>query len=254
MPQTRLQPPPQSSIVAFFLQTRYLRVLGQRIFPVYTATTPDGVILHLRSRYGFDAATVEEVIYKRIYERFFSPGPGETVIDVGAHIGSFTVMAAREVGPSGKVVSLEPSAPNFKLLNLNISTNHFDNAKALNLAAGSTDDVGELRLYNRQGGNSFYSRELPLIGSQSVKITTLDSVAESLKLDRIDFVKIDVEGHELEVLKGASEILGEDHPKIVLETHEFGPSVEDLTGYLEKFNYSVKTTPYGSHLGLLYAS
>ena len=249
-----LQPPPRSAIVAFFLGTRYLRILGQRLFPVYEAKLPGGANMHLRSRYGFDAATVGEVIYKRVYERFFSPGRGETVVDVGAHIGSFTLIAASEVGPDGSVLSLEPSTRNFKMLARNIASNHLNNVRALNVAAGSAEGQAELALYSRAGGNSFYPRKLNRLGSEAVKVKTLDSVVSEFGLSRVDFVKIDVEGHELEVLRGASETLGRHHPKIVMETHDFGPPVEDLTGYLRQYRYSTTAVPYGKRLGLLYAS
>ncbi len=251
---TDSRPRSNSRLVDFFVQTRYVRIVGRQIFPVYSVTIPGGSTLYLRSRLGFDAATVSEVVYKRIYERFFSLKSGDTVIDAGAHIGSFTVMAAGEVGPSGRVVSLEPSNQNFEMLDRNVRSNHLTNVNILKLAAGSAEGTGELKLYNRLGGNSFYVRKVPQTGSEHVKITTLDSVFQQLKLARVDFVKIDVEGYELEVLTGASKILGDYHPKIVLETHDFGPSVEDLTKYLNTFGYSVRTVGYGTHQGLMYAS
>lgn len=254
MSNTGLQSHPKSHVVSFFLQKRYLRVLGQRIFPTYSVILPGGATLYLRSRFGFDAATVGEVVYKRIYERVFTLDPRDTVIDVGAHIGSFTVVAAGEVGPDGNVISLEPSVQNFRMLEKNIRTNQLANVLPLNLAAGSAEGVGELRLYNRPGGNSFYSRDFTMVGYESVKVATLDSISERFKLEKVNFVKIDVEGHELEVLKGAAKILGEYKPKLAIETHEFGPSVQELTEYLDGFNYSAKQVPYGPHQGLLYAS
>lgn len=222
---------------------------------MYRAEMPDSSIMYLRSRQGFDAATVGEVVYKGIYERNFSLGRGQTVMDVGAHIGSFTIMAAKKVGPGGIVVSLEPSSRNYKMLGVNIKANHYGNVRPLNMAAGSTPGVARLNLYRRPGGNSFHERgDFDRVGVEEVKVTTLDGIADELKLGRVDFIKIDVEGHELEVLKGASRILGAFHPNIVMETHDFGPSIVGLTEHLKRFDYSVTAVPYGNRLGLMYAS
>lgn len=249
-----LVPRPDSAFLRFLLGTPYLRVIGRRIVPLYSIRTSEGIVLHLRSNYDFDAATVAEVVYRGIYERFFKPDKGQVVIDVGAHIGSFTVKASMEVGGEGHVVALEPSSSNFKMLRMNVQANHCDNVTALNVAAGSKEDTGLLKLYARPGGNSFYRRELEDVGTERVSITTLDSVTAQSDFGRVDFIKIDVEGYELEVLRGAAKTLDSFHPNIAMETHDFGPSSEELAQYLQQFDYSVKSTPYGSRLGLMYAS
>jgi FkbM family methyltransferase len=245
---------PSSPIVRFFAETRYVRVLGRRIFPVFEAKLPDGGVIHLRAAFDWDASTLEEVFFKDIYEQESKIKPGDIVLDVGAHIGCFTLKAAKEVGPEGKVVSFEPSSENFRLLSMNVSSNDYSNAKLFNVAVGSEPGTAKLHLGNRRGTNSLLSdASAEQVGVEEVPIRTLDSVADELKLNKVNFMKIDVEGFELEVLKGAQNILSSSHPSIAMETHDFGPSEEEIASFLSTFGYMIKRVPYRTHLGLLYA-
>ena len=246
---------PSSPIVRFFEETKYVRVLGRKIFPIFEAKLPGGGVIHLRAAFDWDASTLEEVFYKDIYEKESKIKPGDLVLDVGAHIGSFTLKAAKEVGPEGRVVSFEPSSENFKLLTLNVNSNNYSNVKLFNAAVGSAPGTAKLHLGNRKGTNSLLSDAgVQQVGIEEVPIRTLDSVADELKLTKVSFVKIDVEGFELEVLKGAKSILASSHPSIAMETHDFGPSEEEITNFLGNFGYGVKTIRYRTHLGLLYAN
>jgi FkbM family methyltransferase len=246
---------PSSPTVRFFTETKYVRVLGRRIFPVFEVKLPGGGVIHLRAAFDWDASTLEEVFYKDIYEQESKIKPGDVVLDVGAHIGSFTLKAAKEVGPGGRVVSFEPSSENFRLLTLNVNSNDYSNTKLFNVAVGSAPGTAKLNLGNRKGTNSLLSDAgVDKVGIEEVPIRTLDSIADELKLTKVSFVKIDVEGFELEVLKGGRNILASSHPSIAMETHDFGPSEEEIGNFLRTFGYAVKTVRYRTHLGLLYAN
>lgn len=246
---------PSSPIVRFFAETKYVRVIGRRIFPMFLADLPDGGVIHLRSAFDWDASTLEEVFYKGIYEEEQAVKPGDVVFDVGAHIGCFTLKAARKVGESGRVVSFEPSSENFKLLSLNVSSNNYTNSKLFNVAVGAAPGTATLHLGNRRGTNSLLSEaNVDQVGVEEVPIRTLDSVAEELELSKVDFLKIDVEGFELEVLKGAQNVLSSHHPSIAMETHGFGASDEEIGRFLADFGYVVKKVRYKTRLGLLYAN
>jgi FkbM family methyltransferase len=246
---------PSSPIVRVFTETKYVRVLGRKIFPVYETKLPGGGVIHLRAAFDWDASTLEEVVYKDIYEKEAKVKPGDVVLDVGAHIGSFTLKAAKEVGLEGRVVSFEPSSENFKLLTLNVNSNDYGNATLFNVAVGSAPGTAKLNLGSRKGTNSLLSDSgVENVGTEQVPIRTLDSVTDELKLSKVSFVKIDVEGFELEVLKGARNILASNHPSIAMETHDFGPSEEEIGNFLRAFGYVVKSVRYRTHLGLLYAN
>jgi FkbM family methyltransferase len=215
----------------------------------------NGDTVFLRSAYDFDASTLEEVIYRDIYEREYRIGPGDVVMDVGAHIGSFTMKAAKEVGPTGTVTSFEPSSENFRLLKQNVEANSYKNTRLFNVAVGSQPGTAQLILHKRRGMNSIYtaSNDKP-VGIEDVPVRTLDDVAQELGLSKVNFLKIDAEGAELEVIKGATTILSSYRPSIAMETHDFGPSKEEIARFLAPFGYGVKETPYHAHLGLLYAT
>ncbi len=246
---------PSSPVVRFFAETKYVRILGRRIFPIFEAKLPDGGVIHLRAAFDWDASTLQEVFYKDIYEKESRIKPGDVVLDVGAHIGCFTLKAAKEAGPEGKVISFEPSSENFKLLSLNVNSNDYTNVNIFNVAAGSEPGTAKLHIGNRRGTNSLLpDAGAQQVGIEEVPIKTLDSVADELKLSKVSFVKIDVEGFELEVLKGARNILSSSHPSIAMETHDFGPSEEEIGRFLASFSYDVKKVRYRTHLGLLYAN
>ncbi|MDA4118522.1 MAG: FkbM family methyltransferase [Thaumarchaeota archaeon] len=222
---------------------------------MFQSRLSNGDRMYLRSAFDFDASTLEEVFYNNIYEKEFTVKPGDVVLDVGAHIGSFTLKAAREVGPAGRVISFEPSSENFGLLGRNVAANSYANIRLYNVAVGSQPGTARLQLHQRRGTNSLYAHSTSeSVGMEDVEVRTLDSVVRELNLARVDFMKIDVEGAELEVLKGAKEVLASFHPSIAMETHDFGPSEAELTEFLVAFGYAAKRVPYQTRLlGLLYA-
>lgn len=147
----------------------------------------------------------------------FSPNRGDTVVDVGAAFGFYTIMASKKVGQQGKVVAIEPQPDNFEMLNRNVNLNKLANIITLNYAVSSKR--GTLRLY------SSYST-IPERAGQSlqdyieVSADTLDNLLRELDIDEVNWIKVDVEGAELEVLKGAIGILSKSVDIAVLvEVH-----------------------------------
>jgi FkbM family methyltransferase len=149
---------------------------------------------------------------------------GAVFLDVGAHIGTFTLKAARQVGPDGKVVAFEPNPESAALLRDNLSANHLDNVAVEEIAC--TDKDQELTLYaapiKNTGASSLSHANAeygdgPALRSFHVRGRPIDDVVAELKLGRVDAIKMDVEGAELQVIRGAVETLKRFHPKIVLE-------------------------------------
>ena len=130
--------------------------------------------------------------------------PGDTFIDVGAHIGWFTTAAARCVGGAGKVIACEPYPSNASMLKVNLAENRYTNVRVIEAALG--DRPGTLILA-KAGGNSTGVTALDWAwdGRVEVPVTTLDDVAADL--DTIALLKIDVEGWEAHVLQGAARTL-----------------------------------------------
>jgi FkbM family methyltransferase len=139
---------------------------------------------------------------------WFKVASGDVVVDVGAHIGRYSLLAARW---ASKVVSIEPEPSNFSELLDNIRLNKFTNVIALRVAL--SDAPGMRTFYLASGGDTGTSSIEPewswrLDTSRQrktiqVKSETLDRVIASLGLNKIDWLKIDVESHELAVLHGS---------------------------------------------------
>ena len=156
----------------------------------------------------------------------FKPAMGDTFIDVGAHIGLYSIIGSKLVGANGKVIAIEAEPCNYQMLASNIQLNRLENVEALNCAAFSKDD--NVKLYLRSAGSNFTKyNTLISIFTQSedgyimVKARTLDSlIAETGTSLNVNWMKIDVEGAEFEVLKGADKILSESNDLyLLLELH-----------------------------------
>ena len=245
---------PSAGLVRTALGLKFVRIVGARIFPIYRTELPDGQAILLRTgRLTFpDDGAITEVYELGIYEKFFRIEPEDNVLDLGAHIGSFTLRAAKEVGLKGMVVAVEPSSENFELLEKNIALNGCSNVKLLQTAAGKDFEVAEFFIHENPSSNSFYNSRTKTIRSEKVTIRTLDSIIDELQFKKVDFVKIDVEGAELDVLKGATSTISKYHPKVVLELHSFGPSADDVAHFLEQFGYATKRVPYREGNEILY--
>jgi FkbM family methyltransferase len=156
---------------------------------------------------------------------YFNPNEGDTVVDVGAHIGLYSLIAAKRVGPSGKVIAIEPDPENCKILKKNILLNQLSNVEALECAVYSTR--GKLRLFLpelEQGRTIFNTvmqdRARTSTNFLEVEANTLDNILDENNITEVNWIKIDVEGAELEVLKGAVNTLSSNkNITLVVEIH-----------------------------------
>ena len=140
------------------------------------------------------------------------------VLDVGANIGITTAILSTFV-PNGKVISIEPDPAVFDLLNLNIEQNHIENIRTFQLALSEREGMVSFAP-NSAFGHLVISENQDL-GSISVRSTTVDLLVKSLNLDRVDFIKIDVEGFEPNVLSGAKETISKFRPVIYCELNSW---------------------------------
>jgi FkbM family methyltransferase len=138
--------------------------------------------------------------------RFFQPKAGDTVIDVGANIGGYALRAALV---AKSVIAIEPEPSNYQQLVKNIRNNHLSNVTAMQVAI--SDYTGEtlLHLASDSGRHSLEANAWgnPTGRTLAVRLMTLDEVVASLRIERINWLKVDVERHELHVLHGAARSL-----------------------------------------------
>jgi len=153
--------------------------------------------------------------------------PGDVCLDVGAHIGYYTLLASKLVEPGGHVYALEPSPKVFARLDANLARNQAANVTALCLAASADDGSAFLRDPGPANSGAWTIVEVAedrsaLDGGDVVKVATrpLSSILEPEHHDRLRLVKIDVEGFEYEVLHGLGDVLGGlGRPAVLIELH-----------------------------------
>lgn len=163
--------------------------------------------------------------------------PGMRVIDIGANCGYFTSLALSLVGSSGHVWAIEPNPANVRLLELARRHNHAANLTIVPAAAAGA--FGAARVY---AGNS-NGMVGPLADASSIDNIAAQVTLDGLALEqRIDFIKIDVEGYEGHVLRGASLLLRDQRPDIVIEftpTGLDGITGMELLSLLRSAGYSI---------------
>lgn len=162
---------------------------------------------------------------------------GDIVLDIGANVGCHTVAFAKMVGPSGVVFALEPQLKLYYMLCANLALNDLDNVNALNMAAS---DVAEPMIvpdvdYNLP--NNFGGISLRPPGSQGRQVNTicLDSTI-GMMLSRLKLLKIDVEGMEARVIRGARELIRKLRPFIYVENDRIENN-ESLSSLLKSMEY-----------------
>lgn len=152
---------------------------------------------------------------------------GMTVVDVGAHVGWYTLLAARRVGPSGRVVALEPDAENRARLERHVSDNRITNVHIVPKAAAETVGVAWLQQDPANTGGHRLVREGQSTRAGRVETTSLDALLEGSGA-RVDVIKMDVEGAELSVWRGMGRILRANPQLRVMM--EFSPPALEAAG------------------------
>jgi FkbM family methyltransferase len=158
---------------------------------------------------------------------------GDTVLDVGANIGRYTMKLSALVGPQGRVIAVEPVAETFLLLSENVSRSPHGNVTLLNVAASRGFEVlGMTVPRDASGIENLYQASID--GGSEGGPRVLTAPMDALRLpSRISLAKIDVEGHELAALEGMDRILTEDRPVLIVED-----SSADLQTALAKRGYT----------------
>ena len=169
-------------------------------------------------------------VYEKAETRFFQSAcrDGMTFLDVGANFGYYTALAARAVGPNGRVLAVEPDPDSFGYLEQTIAANAVGNVQAFPVAA--SDAPATLPLYistDNRGDNRLYAsgEDRPQV---EVTARPLDALLRENKIDKVDLIKIDVQGYEPKVIAGLRETITAS-PNLTLLT-EFWPQGIDEAG------------------------
>lgn len=186
----------------------------------------NGLEFILRAR-TMDRSVLKEVWIKEIYNKHgVKVEKGDTVIDIGGHIGIFSIYAAH-LSETGKVYAFEPFIENFNRLEDHKKINHKENLTAFNKGVAETRGKKTLFLSpdKNTGGHSMHLKNQ---SDRKVEIETINLIefCEEYKIDKIDFLKLDCEGAEFDILKGSEAILKRVR-KVIMECHPYGENTCD---------------------------
>jgi len=151
--------------------------------------------------------------------------PGDTVIDAGAHVGVFSRYALRQ--GAGRVIAIEPDPTNIACLEANLAP-EIAAGKVVVVKAGVWHQRGYLTLLNSDEDSAKHSFVAELSHSSSIAglpVLTLDEIVEQLKLARVDFIKMDIEGSERFALQGAKQTISRFRPKMAICAYHVGDDV-----------------------------
>jgi len=171
------------------------------------------------------------------YEKYHELKRGEVVVDAGATIGTFTVLAAKSVGGEGLVIAIEPEKNNLENLKKNIKINGFNNVT-----------IVPKGLWNRKDKKRFYLADSTVMHSLmqksdksgKIEVETLDNILEKLRMSKVDFIKMNIEGAEIQALKGMKRTLrNNDVDLVVVADHLVGgiPTYRIIVPWLKKVGF-----------------
>ena len=175
----------------------------------------------------------------------FTPKEGDVVIDIGAHIGRYTIISSKRVGANGKVVAIEAHPGNFEMLKSNIKLNQLTNVIPLNYAAYSKETKINLYLPEVESGYTIYNTIMSNRARTEdkfveVSANTLDYLLQLKGITDVNWIKIDVEGAEFEVLKGASNVLSKSKDiALLIEVHGLDNHIPILE-FVSSYNFKIE--------------
>ena len=207
---------------------------------VYVARA--GLVKGLKRRGGFGFLPKKKLSREHIFLKSID-FEGKTVYDVGGHIGLMKMFFARAVGDQGKVVTFEPNPMNYDRILDHLNLNGFSNVNVVQKGLGNETGKVEFVVTKSECGTADPKRQVVLLENKKgktlhVEIDTLDNQIMYLNLPKPDFVKIDVEGFELQVLLGMTQTIKLCKPQMHIELH--GTSERDIVEFLWHYQYSVR--------------
>jgi FkbM family methyltransferase len=172
--------------------------------------------------------------------------PGMTVLDVGAHHGLYTLLASKRVGDAGSVIAFEPSSRERKALLLNLKLNRAKNVRVESVALGSRSARSQFFVVDGQetGCNSLRQPSTSsTTSSTEVEVRRLDDWSSEHQIDHADFIKLDIEGGELEFLHGAERFLTGGKRAVILaevqdiRTEPWGYRAKEIIRHLRERDF-----------------
>jgi len=201
-------------------------------------------------------ATIWEIFIKKNYTpKGFEINKDDTIIDIGANIGVFSLYSALK-SINGKVYSYEPFETHYQRLTDNIKLNNLINIFPFNLAVCEKSGKRNLFISNQSSGMHSVVFDKNSSGTKMVNCTTLKDIFKQNNIKQCDFLKIDCEGAEYEIIYSTPKEIFKKIKKIALEFDNIDKEKKnclELKNFLEKNNFEVRISGAEQHQGILYA-
>ena len=220
---------------------------------VSTLRMRDGLRIRLRAG-STDIHAFATVWLLEEYSRpGFAPGDGGTIIDIGAHIGLYTAYISR-ISRDSEILSFEPASANYALLKENVELNSLGRVSTFNLAVAGRSGGRSIFLSEDHAAHSIYKESGT---GEAVDCVTLDKIIGDNGVERVSMLKLDCEGAEYDILKGASDDSFEKIEKICMEYHTgTGDSgmLDELRGDLARRGFRLEVVHISDETGMIFAS
>jgi FkbM family methyltransferase len=181
-----------------------------------------------------------EVFCENVYDQVAVPKAGDTVIDIGAYVGMFSIKASKFVGDSGLVIAVEPLPSNIGYLERN--TAPLTNIRIVKTALA--DYTGSAKLYSSPS-TAAHSMTYVRKDFTVVSVTTLDKLVDYLGVKKVDYIKMDAEGSDINILLGAKNTLIKDSPVLSMACYHIDkdgtPFVDKVILFLQNLGYKCIT-------------
>jgi FkbM family methyltransferase len=201
-----------------------------------------------------DIGISEELLMFRTHEplstKLLSPllKDGMYCLDVGSNIGYYACLESNAVGNSGKVISIEPSPINYKYLKKNIELQNMSNTEVYNFACGNENGEIEFLVSDRSNWSRVATDKFidappdAILQTIKVPVKTIDFLIQEKSLPRLDFIRMDVEGYEINIVEGMHKTLEKFKPLLHMEIHLFLlgiPETKKLLQNIQKHGYEI---------------
>ncbi len=180
---------------------------------------------------------------------------GQTVLDIGANFGLYTRFLSDAIGEKGQIYAFEPTEDMFEVLQNNVKVCGLKNTTCIKAALSDKSGNAQIHIPKYEDGTlNYYEASLvPVSGdsestNENIPMTTIDEFCEQQKVSPLHFIKCDVEGHEIEVLTGASAVLQRDQPIILLEINEYfddNARGTAVVNFIKSIGYEIYVYEYG---------
>ena len=228
----------------------YYKLISDK-FPIFETNT--GLKIKIR-KHSTDLMALTHVwLIEEYKSKNFEIKDTDVIIDVGGHIGLFSLYAS-QFCKNGLIYSFEPVPENYNLLIDNIQSNDLNQIKSFNLAVSNSNSNVKLYLNDDEAGHSMFSKSSKTITVDSI---SLQQIFDDNNIENCNFLKLDCEGTEYEILQNLPLSYFDKIEKIVIEYHmaDSHPELlENLKKLLISQNYFLKTKKLFSDIGFLYAS